>query len=87
MQNNTPAGRRAAGSHCQAGTPGWRARANLQIKSTANHCWVTWVCDGSTALVSLTALARQGSAAQLELGTLGCGWAAARRPGRGSSLS
>ena len=46
----------------------------------------SWVCDGSTARVSLTAPARPDSAAQLELGTPGCGRAAARRPGRGSSL-
>jgi len=33
MQNNPPAGRQAAGSHCQAGTPG-RARANFANKSS-----------------------------------------------------
>ena len=47
----------------------------MQIKAVAYH---SWVCDGSTARVSLTAPARAGSAAQLELGTRGCGWAAAR---------
>ena len=31
MQNNPPAGRRAAGSHCQAGTQG---RANVANKSS-----------------------------------------------------
>ncbi len=33
MQNNPPAGRRATGSHCQAGTPGL-ARANVANKSS-----------------------------------------------------
>ena len=66
--------RRAAGSHCQAGRPG-RPGPTLQIKAVACHCWV---CDGSTARMSLTAPARPGSAAQLELGTPGCGQAAAR---------
>ena len=77
--------RRAAGSHCQAGRPGRARRQTLQIKAVACHCWV---CDGSTARMSLTAPARPGSAAQLELGIPGpdCGRAAARRPGRGSSL-
>ncbi len=34
MQNNPPAGHQAAGSHCQAGTPGKAAaRANFANKS------------------------------------------------------
>ncbi len=38
------------------------------MQKVAGHCWVH---NGSTALVSLTAPARQGSAAQLELGNPG----------------
>ena len=86
MQNNPLAGRRAAGSHCQAGTLGRGGPGpTLQIKAVADHCWV---CDGSTARVSLTAPARQGIAAQLELGTPVCGRAAARRgPGPGAAAA
>ena len=81
MQNNPPGGRRAAGSHCQAGTPG---RANFANKSSGLSLLGL---RRSTARMSLTAPAQPGSAAQLELGTPDCGRAAARRPGRGRSLS
>ncbi len=87
LQNNPRHGGDSNAEQPAAGPPAGRRQSHragpgptLQIKAVADH---SWVCDGSTARVSLTATARPDSAAQLELGTPGCGRAAARRPGRG----